>query len=91
MKNMRTKIYLYAGYYEMFITDRPLDKPYTLISWHYSVEAAEKRAMKEHPDDRVYFKTNLFPDDYHYVLESYIDEGKAIPTTTIEGDEFYIV
>ena len=87
----RNKIYLYAGYYEMFITDRPLDKPYTLISWHYSVDAAMRRAEKEHPDDPFYFKTNLYPDDYHYVLESYIDEGKAIPTTTIQGDEFYII
>lgn len=87
---MRTKIYLYAGYYEMFITDRPLDKPYTLISWHYSVDAAEKRALKEHPDDKYYFKVNLFPDDYHYVLEDFIDRGEPIPVSTIQGDEFYI-
>ena len=60
----RTKMCLYAGYYEMYITDRPLGKPYTLISWHYSAEAAEKRAQKEHPGDAYYFKTNLFPDDY---------------------------
>lgn len=90
-KTPRKKIYLYAGYYEMFITDRPLDKPYVLISWHYSVEAATRRAEKEHPDDHFYYKTDLFPDDLHYVLESYIDEGKAIPTSTIQGDEFYIV
>ena len=91
MKTKRTKIYLYAGYYEMFITDRPLDKPYSLISWHYSWEAAEKRARKEHPGDSYYFKTSIFPDDLHFVLESYIDSGEAIPTATIQGDEFYIV
>ena len=91
-KDMKTnKIYLYAGYYEMFITDRPLGSPYVLISWHKSVEAAEKRAQKEHPGDAYYFKTNLYPDDYHFVLESYIDDGLAIPTFTIEGDEFYQV
>lgn len=90
-KQPRKKIYLYAGYYEMYITDRPLDRPYSLISWHYSVEAAERAAQKIHPDDHYYFKVDLFPDDYHYVLESYIDEGKAIPTSTIQGDEFYIV
>ena len=90
-KTPRTKIYLYAGYYEMYITDRPLDKPYSLISWHYSVAAAEKKAHWLHPDDPVFFKTNLYPDDYHYVLESFIDEGKAIPTSTIQGDEFYII
>ena len=92
MKHMkRNKIYLYAGYYEMFITGRPLGKPYSLISWHYSVEAAEKAARKAHPEDSYYFKVSLYPDDYHYVLEDYIDKGEAIPTATIEGDEFYIV
>lgn len=87
----KTKIYLYAGYYEMFITDRQLDKPYTLISWHYSVERAEERARKEHPDDHIFFKANLFPDDYHFVLEDYIDKEGSVPTFTIEGDEFYNV
>ena len=75
----------------MYITDRPLGKPYSLISWHYSVDAAENRARKEHPDDHYYFKTNLYPDDLHWVLEEYIDNGEAIPTATIQGDEFYIV
>jgi len=91
IKTKRTKIYLYAGYYEMFITDRPLDKPYSLISWHYSVEAAEKRAEREHPDDKYYYKVNLFPDDLHFVLEECIDREGAVPTSTIQGDEFYIV
>ena len=91
MKTKRTKIYLYAGYYEMFITDRPLGKPYSLISWHYSVEAAERAARKAHPDDSYYFKASLFPDDLHYVLEDYIDKDGAVPTSVIEGDEFYIV
>jgi hypothetical protein len=75
----------------MFITDRPLGKPYSLISWHYSVEAAEKRAKKEHPGDNYYFKTNLFPDDLHYVLEDEIDRKGSVPTSVIEGDEFYII
>ena len=91
MKTKRTKIYLYAGYYEMFITDRPLDKPYSLISWHYSVEAATRRAEKEHPDDHYYYKANLFPDDLAYVLEDVIDSEGSIPTSTIQGDEFYII
>ena len=91
MKTKRTKFYLYAGYYEMFITDRPLNKPYVLISWHYSLEAAERAAERAHPDDRYYFKVSIFPDDLHFVLESYIDNGEPIPTATIQGDEFYIV
>lgn len=90
-KTPRTKIYLYAGYYEMFITDRPLNKPYALISWHYSTDAAVRRAEKEHPGDSYYFKASIFPDDLHFVLEDYIDKGEPIPTSTIQGDEFYIV
>ena len=87
----RQKIYLYAGDYEMFITDRPLGKPYVLISWHYSVAAAIRAAEKAHPGDNYYFKTNLYPDDYCYVLENFIDRGEPVPTSTIEGDEFYII
>lgn len=88
---MKQKIYLYAGYYEMFITDVPMPKPYSLISTHYTVEAAEKRAEKEHPGDAYYFKTSLYPDDYHYVLENYIDRYGSVPTSTINGEEFYII
>lgn len=87
----KQKIYLYAGYYEMFITDCPLDKPYVLISWHYSPEAAAKRAEKEHPDDKYYYKTNLFPDDLHYVLENEIDSRGGVPTFIIHGNLFYNV
>ena len=88
---MRTKIYLYAGYYEMFITDRKMPAPYSLISQHYSVDAAEKAAIKKHPGDSYYFKTTLFPDGYHYVLENCIDTQGTVKIATIDGDEFYIV
>lgn len=93
---MAQKIYLYAGYYEMFITDRQLPAPYTLISTHRTPEAAYARAAKEHPSeqpgipgDPVYYKTNLFPDDLTFVLEDSIDRDGGVPTFTIDGDEFY--
>lgn len=91
MKQKKRKIYLYGFYYEMFITDRPLEKPFSLISWHYSVEAAEKRAKKEAPDDKYYYKVDLFPDDLNYVLEDFINRDGAVPTLKIQGKEFYIV
>ena len=91
MKTKRTKIYLYAGYHEMYITDKPLDKPYTLISWHYSTDAAVRKAEREHPSDNYYFKASIFPDELHFVLENYIDRNGPIPTSVIQGDEFYIV
>ena len=85
------KIYLYAGYYEMFITDVPMPLPYTLISWHKSVEAAERNAERLHPGDNYYFKVTLFPDDLKWVLEDVIDELGSVPTSVINGEEFYIV
>ena len=87
----RKKIYLYAGYYEMFITDSPMDKPYELISWHWKLDRAIKRAEKEHPDDNYYFQVELYPDDYEYVLESFIMEGEALPISEIQGRNFYIL
>ena len=91
MKQKRRKIYLYGFYYEMFITDRPLEKPFSLISRHYSVEAAEKHAKRVQPGDKYYYKVDLFPDDLNYVLEDFINRDGAVPTSTIQGDEFYIV
>ena len=87
----RKKFYLYAGYYEMYITDQPLGDPYSLISWHYSVEAAWKRAEKEHPDDPYFFKKEIYPEDLNFVLESYDWDGKEIKTADIQGQTFYII
>ena len=75
----------------MFITDVPMPLPYTLISWHKSVEAAERNAERLHPGDNYYFKVTLFPDDLKWVLEDVIDELGSVPTSVINGEEFYIV
>ena len=87
----RQKIYLYAGYYEMYITDTPLKAPYSLISWHYSVDAAWRAAERAHPDDNYFFKTNLFPEDLDFVREDFAWHGKEMPTADIQGQNFYIV
>lgn len=88
----RKKIYLYAGYYEMYITDKPMPADYyTLISWHWSVDAAAKNAERLHPGDAYYYKAELFPDDLTYVLDTCVDRNGFIPTSTIGGDEFYII
>lgn len=88
---MSKKIYLYAGYYEMYITDVPMPKPYTLISWHKSVDAAINRAEKEHPFDPYYLKADLFPDDRSYIIENVIMEQGGVPTAVINGEVFYII
>lgn len=83
----RKKIYLYAGYYEMFITDVPMQKPYCLISWHYSVERAEMSAEKEHPGDVCHYKENLCPD---YLYDSLSWDG-ALNIQKIQGEPFVIL
>ena len=85
----RKKIYLYAGYYEMFITDNPMPKRYALLSTHYSVDKAEESARRLHPDDHVYYKVELFPEDLNFVLES-LREDKQLKVSKIGKDKFYI-
>lgn len=47
MKTNKTQwIYLYAGYYELWISDKVLTKPLTLISRHKTIEAAERAAER---------------------------------------------
>lgn len=55
------KIYLYAGYLELYITDKPMDKPYVLLSTYRNVKSAERAAEKLHPGDTVFFQEGLFP------------------------------
>lgn len=71
----RHKIYLYAGYYEMFISDKPMPKPYSLISWHYSAENAIARAEREHPEDPWHIVEHLLPEEYRLMMgdDAYMD------------------
>lgn len=86
MGDMAKTIYLYAGYYEMYITDRPLDKPYVLMSKHRKVECAARAAEKAHPDDSYFYQEELFPDELSYIL----DEESNYHIAEVQGRNFII-
>lgn len=78
-----TKIYLYAGYYELFITDKPMNKPYALVSRHNSVEEAEQAA--EQTGDGYFYQEELLPEELNFILD---DEATEIHE--IQGRNFVI-
>ena len=39
-----TKYYVYAGYYEIYVSDRPLRRPLMFQGWHKSLERALEHA-----------------------------------------------
>lgn len=41
------KIYVYAGYYELFITDKELPNPYVWLGTFDNMEEAEEYALEE--------------------------------------------
>lgn len=64
---MKRKFFLYAGFYEMLITDRRLRRPYSLVSTHRSLEAAEEAARRNDPDQTTVYDQNIKKD----VAEAY--------------------
>lgn len=59
---MKKKYYLYAGYYKLYITDKLLRRPYTLLSTHRSFPAAWKAAEKKDPEEGVFVDMSLRND-----------------------------
>lgn len=53
------KYYLYAGYYELWISDRVLGAPLTLISWHKSLENAANAAERYDEDAAIIIDERL--------------------------------
>ena len=62
---MKRKFFLYAGFYEMLITDRRLRRPYSLVSTHRSLEAAEAAAKRFAPDKTVVYDQSIKNDVYN--------------------------
>ena len=79
-----TKYYLYAGYYEFWISTKELCAPLTLISWHRSIEAAERMAEKEDDlaniiyDSDIYGDTGILCDYPFFNLEEMRQNGEII-------------
>lgn len=59
---MKTRYYLYAGYYELWISPKRLGAPLTPISWHKSLEAAEKAAERYDEYATVIYDAELAND-----------------------------
>ena len=79
-----TKYYLYAGYYEFWISTKELCAPLTLMSWHRSIQAAERRAEKEDDlaniiyDSDIYGDTGILCDYPFFNLEEMRQNGEII-------------
>lgn len=56
------KYYLYAGYYELWISNKRLRAPLALISWHKSLEAAQRAAEKYDDWATVILDADLLPE-----------------------------
>lgn len=57
----KKKIYLYAGYYELYVTNSPMPAPYVLLSTHRAVSGARREA--ERRDVNVHYAEDLVPED----------------------------
>lgn len=63
---------LYVGYYEVLITTKEIDAPYTLVSKHTSAENAQKRAEKWYPSASVLCDEDSVLDmNYPWIIEEY--------------------
>lgn len=88
---MTRKIYLYAGYYELYITDKQLNRSYTLISTHRTVANAERAAEKFDNDawlmvDRDLVNESMYSilyDSDDYYLHTFVNEGGSVMTEEI--------
>ena len=80
--------YVYAGYYELILTDKKLERPYIFLSRHRSLEKAVFSATKFDSDAYLVFGSEEIRKDYieniiqcPYIFE---DEGweKLYPVLT---------
>lgn len=80
--------YVYAGYYELILTDKKLEKPYIFLSMHKSLEKAIFSATKFDSDANFVFGTEEIRKDYiENIIQCpniYEDEGweKQYPILT---------
>lgn len=85
---MKKNYYVYAGYYELILTDKKLEKPYIFLSMHKSLEKAIFSATKFDSDANLVFGTEEIRKDYiENIIQCpniYEDEGweKQYPVLT---------
>ena len=76
------KIYLYAGYYELFITDKEMDAPYMYQGEFESVDEAFEFAWDNFDEPLIHYAFSICP-------EIFCDEETRIET--IQGKKFVIM
>lgn len=77
------KIYVYAGYYELFITGKPLSKPYALWGEFGTIEEAQDFCIDY--DDHFYIERDLFGESYFANMLSYEEREKMTFDITEDG------
>lgn len=82
---MKRKFYLYAGYYELYITDRRLSRPYLLVSTHRRFDTAKKAAVHYDPDAHIIYDNSVkeqYIDDFIQEYGPYFDESEILGFAT---------
>jgi hypothetical protein len=64
MKKEKKNYYVYAGYYELILTDKKLEKPYIFLSIHKSLEKAIFSATKYDSEVNFVFGTEEIREYY---------------------------
>lgn len=64
MKKEKKRYFLYAGYYELIISDKKLDKPYIFLSWHKSLKNTVFAATKYDSEVNLVFGSEEIRKDY---------------------------
>ena len=66
---MKRTFYLYAGYYELLITDRRLGRPFLLLSTHRQFNTALKAAKHNDPDANLVYDKSVKKDAINNFIE----------------------
>lgn len=61
---MKTKYYLYVGFYEWYISDKQLPEPLSLVGAYNSAKEAEKEAAKH--DDWINYDEDILEETAYY-------------------------
>lgn len=72
------KIYVYAGYYEMYVSQKQIAKPFLLQGVFESVEDAEifLDANFDTENDTVYYERSIFSDSRISFLDDVEDDAE---------------
>lgn len=85
---MARKYYLYAGYYELWITDKVLRRPLTLISTHRSFRTAYEAAWKFDEDANICYDTSIREDVGAYF--SWLESDRINDMPFYDGTKYNI-